>query len=98
MPFAQVQQDGQGCWGEADGVLGHTPLQGRLVQVHGGVDGEGEDETSHEGLQHLQQSWHGERIAGGLFEPVGGPVQGAYMAHSTDVTEENLETVTARSR
>ena len=67
LPFAQVQQDGQGCWGEADGVHGHTPLQGQLVQVHGGVDGEGEDETSHEGLQHLQQACKGVHIAGDII-------------------------------
>ena len=73
LPFAQVQQDGQGCWDEADGLHGHTPLQGRLMKVQGGVDDAGEDETSHKGLQCLQQAWHGEHTAGGLFEPIGDP-------------------------
>ena len=32
LPFAQVQQDAQGCWDEADGLRGHTALQGRLTR------------------------------------------------------------------
>ena len=55
MPFAQVQQDGQGCWDEADGLHGHAPLQGWLVQVQGGVDDEAEDITGHE--VHREEPW-----------------------------------------
>ena len=67
-PSNQVPQDGQGCWEEADGVHGDTPLQSRLVQVQGGVAKEHKDETGHKGLQHLQQAWHGVHIAGDLTE------------------------------
>ena len=89
LPFAQVQHDGQGCWDEADGVHGHTPLQGRPVQVQGGVAEEGEDDTGHEGLQHLQQAWHGVHVAGDVIEIIAvsheGHIQG--IKHRRDAGE-----------
>ena len=69
-PFSQLQQEGHGSQDEADGVHGHTPLQGWLVQVQGGVADEDEDDTGHEGLQHLQQAWHGGHTAGDIIQLV----------------------------
>ena len=47
---SQIQQEGHSPQEEADGVHGHTPHQGRLVQVQGGVADEGKDDTGHEVL------------------------------------------------
>ena len=44
LPATQLQQHGHGYLDEADGVHDHAPLQGRLVQVQGGVADEDEDD------------------------------------------------------
>ena len=53
LPATQPQQHGHGYLDEADGVHGHAPLQGRLVQVQGGVAEEDKDDTGHKALQNL---------------------------------------------
>ena len=44
---------------EADGVHGHTPLQGWLVQVQVSVADEGEDDVGHIVLQPPEHTWEG---------------------------------------
>ena len=67
---ASFSRRAHGSQDEAVGVHGHTPLQGRLVQVQGGVANEDEDDTGHKGLQHLQQAWHGVHTAGDIIQLV----------------------------
>ena len=59
------------------------------MQVQGGVAEEGEDDTGHEGLQHLQQAWHSVHIAGDIIEiipiPYPGHIQG--INHRRDAGE-----------
>ena len=43
------------------------------MQVQGGVAEEGEDDTVHESLQHLQQAWHSVNVAGNLLEHTADP-------------------------
>ena len=97
-PLFQVQQDGQGCWDEADGVHGHTPLSGRLVQVQGGVDDAGKDDIRHEGLQHLQQAWHSVHVADDTIEVIPVPREGHTQGINTDATREKAVVVMAWSR
>lgn len=84
---AQVQQDGHSRQDEADGVHGHAPLQGWLVLVQVGVADEGEDDTGHEGLQHLEQAWHGGHVAGDLAGPGPGPGHFGGISHTGDAGE-----------
>ena len=84
-----VQQEGRGCQQEADGVHGHAPHQGRLVQVQVAVDDKGEDDTSHESLQPLEQSWHSDHVAGDHAEPDPGPSPSHFagISHSSNAGE-----------
>ena len=81
LPFIPVHQHGHNCQDEADGVHGHAPLQGWPVRVQGGVADENKDNIGHEGLQHLQQAWHGVHVAGDLLELVAFP----YAGHFHDI-------------
>ena len=46
------------------------------MQGQGGVAEEGEDDTGHEGLQHLPQAWHSVNVARNLLEHIADPRPG----------------------
>ena len=58
---------------EADGIHGHTPPQGRLVQVQVSVADEGEDDTGHIVLQPPERTWEAgheaDHVAGSDTDP-----------------------------
>lgn len=74
-------QDGHGHQDGADGVHGHTPPQGQMVLVQGGVADEGEDDTSHKNLQPFEQAWKG---AGGGLSVDTGPDHFYGISHRSD--------------
>ena len=101
-PFTHFQQEDHSSQDEADGVHGHTPHQGHVlhnrVQVQGGATDEGKDDTSHKGLQHLQQAWHSVHVADDTIEVIPVPREGHTQGINTDATWEKAVVVMAWSR
>ena len=64
-PIIQLLQPGHGCWDEADGVTATSGLAGAGT---GRCCEEGEDDTGHEGLQHLPQAWDSVNVAANLAD------------------------------
>ena len=54
-----IHKEVHGPQDEADPVHGHTPHQGRLVQVQVSVAGEGQDDVGHIVLQPPEHTWEG---------------------------------------
>ena len=68
------------------------------VQVQGGATDEGEDDTSHKGLQHLQQAWHGVHVADDTIEVIPVSREGHTQGINTDAMQEKAVAVMARSQ
>ena len=68
-----IHKEVHGPQDEADPVHGHTPHQGRLVQVQVSVAGEGQDDVGHIVFQPPEHTWEGgpkaEHFTGSATDP-----------------------------